>query len=67
MHGSRGNGSLSVVEVGGSVGIRQQQVMAVDGSAASETGGAQVRGGSHGETTRYRYAGSETVDAQVGG
>ena len=67
MHGSIGNGSLSVVEGGGLVGIRQQKVMAVDGSAESETGGAQVRGGSHGETTRYRYAGPETLDAQVGG
>ena len=42
-------------------------MMVGDGAAALETSDAQVSGGPHGETTRDRYAGTETGDAQVGG
>ena len=36
-----------------------------DRVAISETGGAQVSGGTRGETTRDTYAGMEMGDAQV--
>ena len=42
---------------GGSVGIIQRQLMAGDGSMASETDDAQVGGGTHEETIQYRCYG----------
>ena len=52
---------------GGSAGSGQRRVMAVYGTAASETGKTQVRVGPSGETTGYWYSGTETGDSQVGG
>ena len=52
---------------GGSAGSGQRRVMAGDGKAESETGEAQVSGGTRGETTQDWYDGTDTGDAQVGG
>ena len=42
-------------------------MMAGDRAAALETDGAQVNGGTCGETTRNYYDGTEMGDSQVGG
>ena len=60
-------GIWKVLWEGGAEGSRKRQVMTGDGAATLETGDAQVRGGTCGETKRDWYAGTDTGDTQVGG